>query len=555
MRESTWTKRPAARTAVRDRARRGEGTGAARRLTTVGMLLALLVGLLGVGGPGFVSEARAEAGAGAGAKAGAEAPTASLTEVTGFGTNPGNLRMFRYVPDGLPAGRPLVVAIHGCTQSAAAYDTETGWTKWADQWGFALLLPQQQSANNLNSCFNWFESGDIARGAGEALSIKQMTDRMKSDLGSDAARVYATGLSAGAAMTNVMLAAYPDVFAAGAPVAGLPYACATSVIGAYGCMNPGTNLSPAAWADKVRAAYPGYAGPRPTVSVWQGTADTTVVPANLTETVEQWTAVHGTDATPDATDTVAGYPHAVYRDGAGRDVVETYSLTGMGHGQPVDPGTGAEQCGTAGAYILDVGLCASYRIGLFWDLAGDGSPGPGPGPEPGGGSVVLPSLAADDGYVKASATGAGPAVGTLEGSLGVAVGRGTDGLHNRSLFSFDTSSVPDGARVKRAFVTVTRASGAGDPWAAGNRLVVDIRTGCFGATCATAADDWSAPASTAEAAEFGAFSTGTKSSTAFTTVNPTGITQARLRLASVPTATAYVFLRSGAGATLTVEWE
>ncbi|MFD7223826.1 PHB depolymerase family esterase [Streptomyces sp. NPDC059892] len=505
------------------------------------MLLALLVALLGAGGPGFVPEARA----------------ATLTEVTGFGTNPGNLRMFRYVPDGLPAGRPLVVAMHGCTQSAAAYDAETGWTKWADQWGFALLLPQQQSGNNLNSCFNWFESGDIRRGAGEALSVKQMTDRMKSDLGSDSARVYATGLSAGAAMTNVMLASYPDVFAAGAPVAGLPYACATSVLAAYTCMNPGTNLSPSAWADKVRAAYPGYGGPWPTVSVWQGTTDATVVPANLTETVEQWTAVHSTDATADATGTVAGYPHAVYRDGAGRDVVETYSLTGMGHGQPVDPGTGPEQCGTAGAYILDVGLCASYRIGLFWDLDGAGSPGPGPGPdpEPGPGSAVLPSLAADDGYVKASATGAGPAVGTLEGSLGVAVGRGTDGLHNRALFSFDTSSLPDGARVKRAYVTVTRASGAGDLWAAGNRLVVDIRTGCFGATCATAPDDWSAPASTAEAAEIGAFTSGTKSSTAFTAVNPAGITQARLRLASAPAGTAYVFLKPGAGATLTVEWE
>ncbi|MGW2514246.1 extracellular catalytic domain type 1 short-chain-length polyhydroxyalkanoate depolymerase [Streptomyces scopuliridis] len=541
MRESTWTKRTAKRTPKRtaqSTARPDTTTrSTARRLTTAGTLLALLVALLGVGGPGFVPEARA----------------ATLTEVTGFGTNPGDLRMFRYVPDGLPAGRPLVVAMHGCTQSAAAYDSETGWTKWADQWGFALLLPQQQSGNNLNSCFNWFESGDIARDAGEALSIKQMTDRMKTDQGSDPARVYATGLSAGAAMTNVMLAAYPDVFAAGAPVAGLPYACATSVITAYSCMSPGTNLSPSAWADKVRAVYPGYGGPWPAVSVWQGTTDTTVVPANLTETVEQWTAVHGTDATPDATDTVASYPHAVYRDGAGRDVVETYSLTGMAHGQPVDPGTGAEQCGTAGAYILDVGLCASYRIGLFWDLDGAGSPGPDP--EPGSGSAVLPSLAADDGYVKASTTGAGQAVGTLEGSLGVAVGRGTDGLNNRALFSFDTSSVPDGARVTRAFVTVTRASGAGDPWAAGNRLLVDIRTGCFGATCATAADDWSAPASTAGAAEIGAFTSGTKSSTAFTTVNPTGITQTRLRLASAPAATAYVFLRSGAGATLTVEWE
>ncbi|NEB70706.1 prolyl oligopeptidase family serine peptidase, partial [Streptomyces fulvissimus] len=85
--------------------------------------------------------------------------------------------------------------------------------------------------------------------------------RMKADVGSDPARVHATGLSAGAAMTNVVLAAYPDVFAAGAPVAGLPYACATSVVAAYSCMNPGTDLTPAAWAAKVRDAHPGYAGP------------------------------------------------------------------------------------------------------------------------------------------------------------------------------------------------------------------------------------------------------------------------------------------------------
>ncbi|MGW6746689.1 extracellular catalytic domain type 1 short-chain-length polyhydroxyalkanoate depolymerase [Streptomyces sp. NPDC055025] len=518
-----------------------------RRFSTTGLLLALLVTLLGVGGPGFVPVARA----------------ASLTEVTGFGSNPGNLRMFRYVPDGLPAGRPLVVAMHGCTQSAAAYDAETGWTKWADQWGFALLLPQQQSGNNLNSCFNWFESGDIGRGAGEALSIKQMTDRMKTDLGSDAARVYATGLSAGAAMTNVVLAAYPDVFTAGAPVAGLPYACATSVLAAYTCMNPGTNLTPAAWADKVLGAYPGYTGRRPSVSVWQGTGDTTVVPANMRETVEQWTAVHGTDATADTTDTVAGYPHAVYRDGAGRAVVETYSLTGMGHGQPVDPGTGAEQCGTAGAYILDVNLCASYRIGQFWGLGGGGTPeepgdpgDPGdPGEEEPPRTAVFPSVGADDGYVKASATGGGPSVGTLEGSLGVAVGRGTDALHNRALFSFDTSSLPDGATVKRAYVTVARASGSGDPWAAGNRLVLDIRTGCFGASCATGTDDWAAAASVSAAAEFGAFSSGTKASGDFTSVNRTGVTQARLRLLNAPASTAYIFLRSGTGATLTVEWE
>lgn len=224
----------------------GRGPGRLRRVFAGAAVGALLVTLAGVAGPESVT---------------APARAASLTEVTGFGSNPGNLRMFRYVPDGLPAGRPLVVAMHGCTQSAGGFDDETGWTKWADQWGFALVLPQQQSANNLNSCFNWFEAGDIRRDAGEALSIKQMTDRMKADVGSDPARVHATGLSAGAAMTNVMLAAYPDVFASGAPVAGLPYACATSVVAAYSCMNPGSNLTPAAWAAKVRDAYPGYAGP------------------------------------------------------------------------------------------------------------------------------------------------------------------------------------------------------------------------------------------------------------------------------------------------------
>ncbi|WP_079144303.1 extracellular catalytic domain type 1 short-chain-length polyhydroxyalkanoate depolymerase [Streptomyces agglomeratus] len=506
---------------------------AKKRLPAVAVLLALLAALLGAG---WTSAPPARA--------------ASLTEVTGFGTNPGALRMFRYVPDGLPAGRPLVVAMHGCTQSAAAFDAETGWAAWADRWGFALLLPQQQSSNNLNSCFNWFEPADIRRGSGEALSIKQMTDRMKADLGSDPARVHATGLSAGAAMTNVVLAAYPDVFASGAPVAGLPYACATTVAAAYTCMSPGTSLSPAAWGDKVRAAHPGYTGPWPTVSVWQGTGDTTVVPANMTETVEQWTDVHRTDATADTTDTVAGYPHAVYRDSAGRPVVETYSITGMGHGQPVDPGTGGEQCGTAGAYILDVNLCAAYRIGQFWGLDGGTQP-------PGGGTrtVVLPSRAADDGYVKASATGTGPAVGTLEGTYGVAVGRGSDGLHNRALLSFDTSPVPDGATVKRAFVSVTYASGSGDPWAAGNRMVLDVRSGCFGASCATGADDWSAGASASGVAEIGRFASGAATSTDFTAVNDTGTTQVRLRLTSAPATTAYVFLKSGASATLTVEWE
>lgn len=294
------------------------------------------------------------------------AAAATLQEVTGFGTNPGNLQMFRYVPAGLPAGRPVVVALHGCTQNAAGYGPATGWLTLADRWKFTVVVPQQKSQNNANSCFNWFEPGDTRRDSGEALSIKQMVDRAKQDNGGTSA--YVSGLSAGGAMTAVMLATYPDVFSGGGIVAGLPYQCATSTAAAFGCMNPGTNLTPAQWGDKVRAAFQ-YSGPRPKVSIWHGTADTTVRPLNGTELVEQWTDVNGTDQTPDVSDTVAGYPHRVYGG-----TVEFYSITGMNHGQPVDPGAGTTQCGATAAYMLDVNVCAAYHLARSWGIDGGTAP-------------------------------------------------------------------------------------------------------------------------------------------------------------------------------------
>jgi poly(3-hydroxybutyrate) depolymerase len=85
-----------------------------------------------------------------------------LTETLQFGSNPGALRMFSYIPPGLQDGCPLVVVLHGCTQTAASYDLGAGWSTLAERFGFALLLPEQQ----------WFQSGDIERGHGEAASIR-----------------------------------------------------------------------------------------------------------------------------------------------------------------------------------------------------------------------------------------------------------------------------------------------------------------------------------------------------------------------------------------------
>ncbi|MHB9863631.1 extracellular catalytic domain type 1 short-chain-length polyhydroxyalkanoate depolymerase [Streptomyces sp. YIM S03343] len=303
---------------------------------------------------------------------GPQASAAGLTQVTGFGTNPGNLSMYTYAPDDLPSGAPLVVALHGCTQDAGDYYSHSGWPKFADLYGFALVLPQTNRTNNANSCFNWFQSDDSTRGRGEALSIKQMVDTAVSRYGSDTGRVYITGLSAGGAMTANMLAAYPDVFAGGAIDSGLPAYCADSVSSAYTCMYSPPDKAPAQWGDAVRAAAPAGTASWPRVAIWQGTADTTVRPADAGELRDQWTDVWGIGQTPSSTESLSGGTTlSVYDDALGRPAVEVYSVSGMTHGLAVDPGSGTEQCGSTGTYYLDT-ICSSYRTTLFWGLGGDG---------------------------------------------------------------------------------------------------------------------------------------------------------------------------------------
>ena len=103
-----------------------------------------------------------------------------------------------------------------------------------------------------NGCFNWFQSGDIERGHGEAASIRQMVATMVSDHGIDPARVFVTGLSAGGAMTSVMLATYPEVFAGGAIIAGLPYGAATNMQQAFETMYRCPPRAARAWGELVR---------------------------------------------------------------------------------------------------------------------------------------------------------------------------------------------------------------------------------------------------------------------------------------------------------------
>lgn len=100
-------------------------------------------------------------------------------EVMDFGTNPGNLSLFYYIPKSARANAPLVLVLHGCSQGANAVAELTGWNKLADTYGFCVAYPQQHFPNNPSHCFNWFKKNEIERGNGECESIKQMVEYMQ----------------------------------------------------------------------------------------------------------------------------------------------------------------------------------------------------------------------------------------------------------------------------------------------------------------------------------------------------------------------------------------
>lgn len=297
---------------------------------------------------------------------------AQLTEVTGFGANPGNLKMYTYVPAGISANRPLVVVLHGCGQSASLFADESGWNMLADEYQFSVLYPEQKTANNLSDCFNWFLSGDIERNQGEAASIKQMIDVVISSYNVDTNRIFITGFSAGACMTSVMMACYPDVFKKGAIMAGTPYKSADGLLNPLLAMNPGVNKTPTAWGDAVRDAYSGYSGSYPKVAVFQGNLDVVVNPMNKTELVQQWTNVNNTDAVADITNTNfignSSVDQVVYIDGVGDTAVLTYTISGMGHAISIDPGSGNMQGGTLGTYAVDKNFFSTYWAADFFGL-------------------------------------------------------------------------------------------------------------------------------------------------------------------------------------------
>ena len=290
-----------------------------------------------------------------------------VVETTDFGSNPGGLRMFSFVPENLQPTPALVVVLHGCGQTAAAYDLGAGWSTLARHYGFALLMPQQAPLNNANGCFNWFNPEDTARDSGEACSIRQMIARMVGDHRIDQSRIFVTGLSAGGAMTTVMLATYPEIFEAGAIIAGLPFGVATNVREALSGMFQSPPRPARELGDLVRNAS-NHKGPWPKLSVWHGSADRTVNPANADEIVKQWLDVHGLPSAPMSEADVDGYPRQVWWNADGETTIESYTITDMAHGTPLGVGDNDEKYGAQGAFLIEAGISSSYHIANFFGL-------------------------------------------------------------------------------------------------------------------------------------------------------------------------------------------
>ncbi|CCX14328.1 esterase/lipase [Pyronema domesticum] len=258
------------------------------------------------------------------------AAAAQLTQITeNFGPNPNGSGFYIYVPDKLRVPAPVVVAVHYCTGTGPAYYQNTKYARDADTKGYIVIYP---SASAPGGCWDVASPATLKHlGGGDSLAIHSMVQWTLNKYNTDRNQVFVTGTSSGAMMTNVLLGAYPDVFAAGSAYAGVPFGCfAGPTAWNSQCATGQIIKTPQQWGDLVRAAYPGYNGKRPRMQLFHGDKDETLYFPNFGEETKQWTNVLGLSQTP--TITQQNTPRATWIKriyGAGQ--VETIQETGQTH--------------------------------------------------------------------------------------------------------------------------------------------------------------------------------------------------------------------------------
>ncbi len=253
-----------------------------------------------------------------------------------------------YTPANYQRGTPvpLVVMLHGCTQTALDFAAGTQMNRLADQQQFLVVYPQQSSFANASLCWNWFLSVNQFRGSGEAGIIDGITQSVEQDTTDwtiNTHRVYVTGISAGAAMAVIMGATYPDVYAAIGVHSGIEYQAATDAFSAVAVQQFG-GPDPVQQGDAAFTTMGNHARVVPTI-VFHGTSDTVVAPINGDLVVQQWMETNF-DASggsynasfphPSSTtngQVAGGHSYTIRRwnDTSGREIQEYWTIHGMGH--------------------------------------------------------------------------------------------------------------------------------------------------------------------------------------------------------------------------------
>jgi acetylxylan esterase len=258
-------------------------------------------------------------------------PASTLRQITDFGPNPTGLKMYLYVPEHVRPHPAIVVALHYCGGSGPAFFNGTEFASLADIYGYVVIYP---SVTRSFDCFDVSTPGALTHnGNSDPAGIVSMVGYVEKTLHADRHRVFATGISSGAMMTNVLLGDYPDVFSAGSVMSGVAFGCFATTDGSLwnsACADGDVSKTPRQWGDIVRAAYPGYRGPRPRIQLWHGTADTILYYPNFGEEVKEWTNVlHARLAVTDHPQ--PAWTHTVYRNDGGRVEVDAYSVAGEDH--------------------------------------------------------------------------------------------------------------------------------------------------------------------------------------------------------------------------------
>jgi len=264
------------------------------------------------------------------------APRASLQHVTSFGSNPSNTQMYIYVPDKLATNPAIIVAIHYCTGTAQAYFSGTPYASFADRSGFIVIYP---SSPYSGTCWDVSSRAALTHnGGGDSNSIANMVTYTLQRYNADPKKVFVTGTSSGAMMTNVMCAAYPDLFQAASVYSGVSAGCfvsAANQVDAWNatCAQGHTVDTQQQWANVVKAMYPGYNGARPRMQIYHGSADTTLYPQNYNETIKQWTGVFGYNLKPQQV--LPNTPQPRYTKEIFGPNVQGIYAQGVGHTVPV----------------------------------------------------------------------------------------------------------------------------------------------------------------------------------------------------------------------------